>query len=242
MPNWCYNTATVYHEDKTKIDGLEQELLKEDAQPFNYLRPNPDGEWDYAWSCENWGCKWDVNMMDWEREDDNTIVMHFDSPWSPPTALYEFLESEGWSVRAMYHEPGMGFAGKFEDGYDDYYDFDYTDRESIENLPEDILDFTNVMEDLENWEAEQFEENLSELERTEWFDVSVKPAHVGRYEVTTEAWPYPQYCNWDGKSWSRWEGDDHVVTQWRGLVEEYSEEEWDPVAELDKIMNEAKVG
>jgi hypothetical protein len=90
MPNWCYNTATVFHEDKTKIDGLEQELLKDKAEPFNYLRPNPAGEWDYGWSCENWGTKWDVSMMDWEREDDNTIVMHFDSAWSPPIALYEF--------------------------------------------------------------------------------------------------------------------------------------------------------
>ena len=88
MPNWCYNSATVHHDNKEVIDGLEQELLKEDAQPFNYLRPNPAGEWDYGWSCENWGCKWDVSMMDWEREDDNTIVMHFDSAWSPPIAIF----------------------------------------------------------------------------------------------------------------------------------------------------------
>lgn len=235
MPNWCYNTATVYHEDKSKVDGLEQELLKEKAEPFNYLRPNPAGEWDYGWSCENWGTKWDVSIMDWEREDDNTIVMHFDSAWSPPITLYEFLESEqGWSVRAYYHEPGMGFAGKFEDGYDDCYEFDWTDRESIENLPEDILDFSNALEDLERYEEEQLEEKLSELERTEWFDVSVNPDKDGRYEVTTKAWDFPQYCNWDGKTWSRWDGDDVEVVKWRGLIEEYSEE-WDPAEELDKI-------
>ena len=242
MPNWCYNTATVSHEDKTKIDGLEQELLKEDAQPFNYLRPNPAGEWDYGWSCENWGCKWDVSMMDWERQDDNTIVMHFDSAWSPPIALYEFLESEqGWSVRALYHEPGMGFAGRFEDGYDDFYEFDWTDRASIEDLPEDIADFANVWDELERHEEEALEEKLSELERTEWYDPSVNPERVGRYEVTTVSWDFPQYCNWDGTKWSRWEDDDLEITKWRGLIEEYSEEEWDPVAELDKIIDETKV-
>jgi hypothetical protein len=236
MPNWCYNTATLHHDDKTKIDGLEQELLKEQAEPFNYLRPNPAGEWDYAWSCENWGCKWDVSMMDWERQDDNTIVMHFDSAWSPPTAMYEYLETEGWSVRALYHEPGMGFAGRFEDGFDDYYDYDLSDRASVEEMPEEILDFTNVLEEVDRWEEDAFEETLSELERTEWFDPSVNPDKVGRYEVTTVAWDFPQYCEWNGKTWSRWEGDELVVTKWRGLTEQY----WDAAAALDKIIEDCK--
>jgi hypothetical protein len=241
MPNWCYNSATLHHEDKTKIDGLEQELLKEKSEPFNYLRPNPAGEWDYGWSCENWGCKWDVSMMDWERQDDNTIVMHFDSAWSPPIALYEFLDAEGWSIRALYHEPGMGFAGKFDDGYDEYYEFDWTDRQSIEDLPEDIADFANVWDELERHEEEQLEEEIQELERTEWFGVATNPAYAGRYEVTTTQYEHPQYCNWDGKTWSRWEDDEVEVVKWRGLVTEYgTEPEWDPVAELDKIIESVK--
>jgi len=236
MPNWCYNTATLHHDDKARIDAFEAELSKEDSQPLNHLRPNPTGEWDYGWSVDNWGTKWDVSIHDWEREDDNTIVLHFDSAWSPPTTLYEFLETEGWSVRAMYHEPGMGFAGRFEDGFDDYYELDWTDRASIEDLPEDILDFTNALEDLERYEEEQFDEELQELERTEWFDASVNPAHVGRYEVTTVAWDFPQYCSWDGKTWARWEGDELEVTKWRGLAEEY----WDAAKELDKIIEDSK--
>jgi len=230
MPNWCYNTATVYHEDKTKIDGLEQELLKEDAQPFNYLRPNPTGEWDYAWSCENWGTKWDVSMMDWEREDDNTIVMHFDSAWSPPVTLYEFLESEGWSVRAYYHEPGMGFAGRFEDGYDQYFEFDYTNREEVEDLPEDIADFANVWDDLERYEEEQYEESIADLERTDWYEVSMNPDKIGTYEVKRKDWEYVFKCEWDGKEWAQ-----EDVAFWRGLAEN-PDEDWDPIAELDKII------
>jgi hypothetical protein len=95
MPNWCYNTATLHHDDKARIDAFEAELSKEDSQPLNHLRPNPAGEWDYGWSVDNWGTKWDVSIHDWEREDDNTIVLHFDSAWSPPTTIYEFLETEG---------------------------------------------------------------------------------------------------------------------------------------------------
>jgi hypothetical protein len=227
MPNWCYNTATFSHEDKTKIDALETELQKEDTEPLNHLCPNPAGEWQYEWSVNNWGTKWDVTPHDWERVDDNTIQMNFDSAWSPPLALYEFLEGEGWTVSAMYHEPGMGFVGAWQDGFDDYYEIDWTDRGSLENLPSDLADFANVWDDLERYEEEQFEEKMAELERTEWFDVSVKPTLVGRYEVTTTAWAFPQYSNWDGEKWGRWEGDDAVITQWRGLVEEYNETEVD---------------
>ena len=231
MPNWCYNTATVYNEDKTKIDGLEQELLKENAEPFNHLRPRPAGEEDNwnSWNCNNWGCKWDVSIMDWERQDDNTIVMHFDSPWSPPVVLYEFLDSDGWSVRAYYHEPGMGFAGRFEDGYDDCYEFDYTNREEIENLPEDIADFANVWDDLERYEEEQYEESIADLERTDWYDVSTNPDKIGTYEVKRKDWDYVFKSEWDGKEWQQ-----EDVAFWRGLVE--NPEDWDPAAELDKIV------
>jgi hypothetical protein len=230
MPNWCYNTATVYNEDKTKIDGLEQELLKDKAEPFNYLRPNPAGEWDYGWSCENWGTKWDVSMMDWEREGDNSIVMHFDSAWSPPIAMYEYLNEEGWEVSAYYHEPGMGFAGRYDNGDDDYYEFDFTDRQSIEELPEDILDFTNAMEDLERYEEEQYEESIADLERTEWYPVTTNPDKIGTYEVKRKDWDYAFKSEWDGKEWQQ-----EDVAFWRGLAE--NPEDWDPVAELDKIVS-----
>ena len=74
------------------------------------------------------------------------------------------------------------------------------------------------------------------MERTDWFDVSVNPVHVGRYEVETEAWPYPQYSNWDGEKWGRWDGDDAIITKWRGLAEEY----WDAAKELEKIIDNAR--
>jgi len=89
---------------------------------------------------------------------------------------------------------------------------------------------------LDRWEEEELEDKLRDLDRTEWFDPSVNPVHVGRYEVTTVAWDFPQYCDWNGKTWSRWEGDDLVVTKWRGLTEEY----WDAAAALDKIIEDSK--
>jgi hypothetical protein len=229
MPNWCYNAVTLSNTDKTKIDELESVLSDDKAEIFMHLCPRPadqEEEW-YAWNVNNWGTKWDVTPHDWDRDGDNTITMNFDSAWSPPLALYEHLESNGWEVRAYYHEPGMGFAGRFEDGHDDYYELDWTDRESVENLPEDILDFSNALEDLENYEQEQLEESLVELERTEWYPISVAPVKDGRYEVTTKAWPYPQYCDYTDGNWGRWDGDELEVVQWRGLTKEYIETEMD---------------
>jgi hypothetical protein len=148
MPNWCDNLVTLRHSDKTKIDALEQELLKEDPRVFNSLRPIPaDKEEDwYDWNVSNWGTKWDASVHDWGR-DDNEIWISFDSAWSPPTTLYEFLLESGWDVSAYYHEGGMGYCGKFttEDG-DEYYEYDMSDRSSIEELPEDIENYAGLLD------------------------------------------------------------------------------------------------
>jgi len=224
MPNWCDNAVTISHEDKSKIDAIEAGLAKEEKEFFNVIRPRPASEEDnwYGWNVNEWGTKWEASVHDWNREDDNTIWVSFDSAWSPPTALYGFMHDEdGYDVRAYYHEGGMSFCGRFEDGYDDYYEYDIGD---ISNIPEDIADYADLEYRHDEWIDEQQEEKLSQLDRTEWFDKKVKPEYEGRYEIETIEWPWPQYCNWDGEKWSRWEGDDIKVTKWRGLIEEYQEE------------------
>ena len=129
------------------------------AEPFNFLRPNPAGEWQYDWSVNNWGTKWEAGIIDWERRDDNEIWISFESAWSPPTALYDFLVEEGWEVEALYHEPGMSYAGQFTtDGGDDYYDYDVTDLENIECLPEDVIEFADLRYAHERWKEENEEE------------------------------------------------------------------------------------
>jgi len=159
MPNWCDNSVTITA-DKEKIDVIEAALNSDSKQLFNAIRPNPSGEWQYEWSVNNWGTKWDASVHDWNREDDNTIWISFDSAWAPPTILYEFMVEEGgYDVRAYYWESGMGFVGKFEDGYDDYYDYDISDRESIESLPEDVVDYADLM----TWHEEWVEENKDEV-------------------------------------------------------------------------------
>ena len=159
MPNWCSNNLRLTHEDKEKIDALEQAVLRsldpndESDDVLNHLRPNPAGEWDYGWSVENWGTKWDVHVHNWEREDENTLVIDFDSAWAPPIELYEWLSSEeqGWEVSAMYEEPGMGFVGEFADGFDQSYEYDFSDPEWQDDIPEHLVDYAGLEYAYEDW-------------------------------------------------------------------------------------------
>jgi len=157
MPNWCDNTLTITHADKSKIDVIEKTLSGEQPQLLNTILPNPSGDWDYEWSVNNWGTKWDAGVHDWERHDDNTIWVSFDSAWSPPIAIYEYMERNGYTVDAMYWEPGMAFCGRYVDGYDDCYEYDIADKESIEQLPEELLDFTDLLNLHEDWVANETE-------------------------------------------------------------------------------------
>jgi hypothetical protein len=231
MPNWCDNSVTLKHEDKSKIDALAAVLEdKENQQVFNHLRPNPAGEWDYNWSVENWGTKWDAGIIDWERQDDNTIWISFDSAWSPPTTLYEYLVEEGWNVEAYYHESGMCFCGMFtnEDG-DIYYQYDLTDPDFTDTLPTELIEFANLEEAHRDWMLNNLEEEWSDAERTDWFSVKVKPARDGWYEITTKGWDWPQFCQFKNGSWDSY----NEVVKWRGLSEDPS---WDPIKALDEIQ------
>ena len=233
MPNWCDNTLTITHTDKSKLDAIDVVLSNKDSKDglFNIIRPNPTGEWDYAWSVDNWGSKWDASIHDWERQDDNTIWVSFDSAWSPPIALYEFMEEEGYTVEAMYWESGMAYCGAWRDGYDDYYNYDITDRDSLDKLPEDILDFTGLIDRHEDWIAEEQAEEYQEylMTVTDWYPVDVNPAHVGEYEVTEEGspnWPFYKKVLWDGKKWTL-NGKKYKVGTWRGLRADPNETKMD---------------
>ena len=109
---------------------------------LGYLMPEPDykegdeklakdginhvfPDW-YGWRTTNWGTKWEVDIQNRDRQDNDdgtvTFEFHFDSAWSPPTGVYETVsEREGWNVFATYIEGGMDFMGYFEDGQDYSY-------------------------------------------------------------------------------------------------------------------------
>ena len=158
MPNWCDNNVTLTHSDKAKIDALETELQKTDAEVFKHFRPY-EGEWDYGWCCENWGCKWEARIIDWNRRDDNSIWLTFETAWAPPVTLYEFIEQDGWEIEAFYYEPGMAFAGIYSDGYDNQYNYSEMSADEIEEqLPQELNEMYGISDYQREWEEENQED------------------------------------------------------------------------------------
>ena len=154
---------SLSHDNTELVDALEQELNKsrDDQKIFHFLRPRPhteDNDW-YDWNVTHWGTKWDAwfpNVEDYSR-DDCSLSLNFDTAWSPPIALYEYLTENGWKIEAYYHEPGMCFCGKFENGIDDCYEYNMTE-ESINDIPEDIASYANLETELEDFLAFKEEE------------------------------------------------------------------------------------
>lgn len=156
MPNWCSNIVTISHEDTTKIDAIEQELMCESPEFFSSLFPRPEAEEDwYSWNVSNWGTKWDASIQQYERLDENTITVEFDTAWSPPSKFYYSLVEAEYTVNAMYYEGGMGYAGTFVDGNDDYYEYDMNDLGTIQAMPEALLDWTGLEHSYEDYHDEE---------------------------------------------------------------------------------------
>lgn len=160
MPNWCYNDATLFHEDSEKVTALV-EHLKEVIKPenkdsegfFNYLRPRPESEEEnwYGWNVENWGTKWDATPQTIEKVDENSAFVVFDTAWGPPIDLYDYLQDNGWVVSASYEEPGMAFIGEYEDGENFSYDYDFSDDNWEDDIPEDLIEHFNLREAYEDY-------------------------------------------------------------------------------------------
>jgi len=117
----------------------------------------------YDFCVNEWGTKWDVGGNDYnepQQDSPNKITMSFDSAWSPPcTAMEKFVEL-GFSVRLYYYEPGMCFAGIWEDGDDDFYELgNMSSTEVAEELPESLDEMFGISETIANYEEEENEQN-----------------------------------------------------------------------------------
>ena len=188
MPNWCNNSVEIYHDDPAMIErvrtafngeGLLQEFIpvpedlrnivagsvpvaeeeahkaKEQANRDKYGYTN----W-YDFCVNEWGTKWEIGADGNPAQDiPGGLMLGFESAWAPPIAAYEKLTEMGFRIRAMYFEPGMAFAGIWEDGIDDFYEYGGLDSAGIaEELPVELDEAFGISEDVAQWEAENAEE------------------------------------------------------------------------------------
>jgi hypothetical protein len=189
MPNWCNNTLTLEHENPAMVarakaaflngrllaefipvptdlqivagsvgDAVEQAKLVEQTE-LNRVT-HGYGNW-YDFCVNEWGTKWDVGGDDGVLNDiEGGIIVSFDSAWAPPCAAYEKLTEMGFKILAMYYEPGMAFAGVWEDGIDDYYEYGGLDSAGIaEELPSALDEAFGISESVAEWEAENAEDD-----------------------------------------------------------------------------------
>ena len=118
------------------------------------------GNW-YDFCVNEWGTKWDIGGDDLGPAQDipGGLMLTFDSAWAPPTGAYEKLEDLGFSIRAMYYEPGMCFAGIWENGNDDYYEYgDMSSEQIAEELPVELDEAFCISESVAEYEEEENQE------------------------------------------------------------------------------------
>jgi len=192
MPNWCNNTVEIYHEDPAMLErvrkgfnagGLLNEFIPvpEDLQITAGRTGDPEenkkiieveesnrlkygySNW-YDFCVNEWGTKWDIGGDGAEAQDIlGGLSLTFDSAWSPPIAAYEKLMEMGFTIRALYNETGMCFAGIWEDGFDDFYDYSGMDsQETADTLPAELDEAFCISEQMADWEAENEGENDEE--------------------------------------------------------------------------------
>ena len=175
MPNWCNNTVSIAHPDPEKLRALVEAVNEgkfcnhviptpEDLQIVSGWVGADDSpeqmalvekqksnlanhgykDW-YDFQSNRWGTKWDVEPYDKVEFRPEGVTFGFDSAWAPPIGVYEELVEQGYSVRAYYYEPGMCYAGKWEDGEDDYYEIsDMTSEQVANELPSDLDECMNI--------------------------------------------------------------------------------------------------
>ena len=119
------------------------------------------GNW-YDYCVNEWGTKWDVGGNDYnepQQDSPNKITMSFDSAWAPPCAAMEKFMDLGFSVRLYYYEPGMCFAGIWEDGSDDFYEIGGMNSDQVaEELPSELDEMFCISETIAEYEEEENQE------------------------------------------------------------------------------------
>jgi len=187
MPNWCNNQMDISG-TKEMMDEVESALKegelfakllpvpaelnitagslghntpeqleleeKEKANREKYGYAN----W-YDFCVNEWGTKWDISLSSYERLSDTEITLSFDTAWAPPIVAYEKLVEMGYAIRAYYYEPGMAFCGRFEDGFDEYYEIGGKSADEVEaEIPADLDEMFCIVEEIRNYEEEENED------------------------------------------------------------------------------------
>ena len=186
MPNWTSNFIRIRHDNPAMIDkimatdGTDQgvldaiipcpkELCDDDLTTWSHGEEQAAREkkqadmiakygyksW-YDWNIAHWGTKWDLCDVVLNRIDENTVEIHAETAWSPPTNAFETMVNEmNYEVYAMYRGEGNEFAGIWDNGEDDYYQNFEDSNDARDRLPKELDEQFAISESMAEWEEEE---------------------------------------------------------------------------------------
>ena len=81
------------------------------CETFNFPDGKNDDRW-YHWCIDNWGTKWDVNLVGAEVDDDYA-EFQFQTAWAPASGIFDKIKEDypDVAISWFYDEPGMECAG-----------------------------------------------------------------------------------------------------------------------------------
>ena len=107
--------------DFTKIPNskgelpIAEEIKNSDGELITITHNFPDGKNDdrwYHWCIDNWGTKWDINLVGAEVDEDYA-EFEFQTAWAPASGIFDKIKEDypDVAISWFYDEPGMEIAG-----------------------------------------------------------------------------------------------------------------------------------
>lgn len=184
MPNWCVNKLTLKHDSPEQLEraalAFSQHRLLSEFKPgpmdlkaadekrnaFANAEVKSDNLAKYGveswndWAKANWGVTSDVGsdacvfiQSDYDFSIGKLDFL-FESAWQPPIAAMKHLEADGFNIELFYHEPSMGFCGKYttETGNSQFDYGNLTAQETKDLLPVEIDELFDITRGLFKYE------------------------------------------------------------------------------------------
>ena len=112
QPDWK-NTPN----ENGELPVLEQHKGKDGEvmfETYNFPDGKNDDRW-YHWCIENWGTKWDADILGLDVQDYDTLEISFNTAWSPPEGVIAKLREKfpELTFQCFYDEPGMEISGYY---------------------------------------------------------------------------------------------------------------------------------
>jgi len=184
MPNWCANSLKLVantDEQREILKFIRDNCENQEFGLFDHFIPCPEDlknstkgypadpneeankekhgypTW-YEFNTNEWGTKWDAANICIENFDGDSLIITFDTAWSPPKQFYHKMYANEWELTASFIEAGDDYIGYFKENK--YTSEPFNDN----NFPEDYC----------------YEHEINRFES--YFDsvgISHHPAHTG---------------------------------------------------------------